>query len=208
MSPSFPTLVLATLSLFLPFVDAHPYQPELVSWNINVNPDPNASVLDFKASRPNQTYTPSPQNWRQLPFYTLLLDKFADGDPRNNDFFGSVFESDVDEVNLRFGGDIRGLQQHLDYLQGMGIRAIYIAGTPFINMLWQADSTRAFLFVPLPFLPPISSRQPTCLHLPLIYPLNRLFSTRFLPPRPPLGHLRRLERCHRRYTRPRNVYYG
>ena len=160
MSPSFPTLVLATLSLFLPFVDAHRYQPDLVSWNINVNPDPNASVLDFKASRPNTTYTPSPQNWRQLPFYTLLLDKFADGDPRNNDFFGTVFESDADEVNLRFGGDIRGLQQHLDYLQGMGIRAIYIAGTPFINMLWQADSTRAFLsFVPSrssPFLPPIS----------------------------------------------------
>jgi hypothetical protein len=42
-----------------------------------------------------QTYTPSPQNWREAPFYTLLLDKFADGDPRNNDFFGSVFENDA-----------------------------------------------------------------------------------------------------------------
>jgi len=163
MSPSFSTLVLATLSLFLPFVDAHKFSPDLVPWNINVNPDPNASVLDYVSSRPNTTYTPSPQNWRQLPFYTLLLDKFADGDPRNNDFFGTVFEQDAGEVNLRFGGDIRGLQLHLDYLHGMGIRAIYIAGTPFINMLWQADST---LFS--------SARSrahtPTCLHLPLIRP--------------------------------------
>jgi hypothetical protein len=25
-------------------------------------------------------------------------------------------------------------------LQGMGIRVIFISGTPFLNMLWQADS--------------------------------------------------------------------
>jgi len=143
MSPSFSTLVLA-VALSLSSVDAHNYQPDLVPWNINVNPDPNANVLDYTSSRANTTYTPSPQNWRALPFYTLLLDKFADGDPRNNDFFGTVFENDQSEVNLRFGGDIRGLQRHLDYLQGMGIRAIYIAGTPFLNMIWQADSTRFF----------------------------------------------------------------
>ena len=196
MTPSFPTLVLATLSLFLPSIDAHKYQPDLVPWNINVNPDPNASVLDYRASRANTTYTPSPQNWRQFPFYTLLLDKFADGDPKNNDFFGSVFENDAGEVNLRFGGDIRGLQLRLDYLQGMGIRAIYIAGTPFINMLWQADSTSAFFFRS-PLSPPRSPRArqlyppaSTCRSPPTHPPLNRLLPPRFLPPRPPLGHSR------------------
>jgi alpha-1,3-glucan synthase len=141
MFPSFPTLVLATLALSLSSVDAHEYREDLVDWNINVNTDPNASVLNYDSSRPNKTYTPSPQNWRELPFYTILLDKFADGDPRNNDFFGTVFENDWNELNLRFGGDVRGLQRHLDYLQGMGIGAIYIAGTPFLNMIWQADST-------------------------------------------------------------------
>ncbi|CAZ80440.1 unnamed protein product [Tuber melanosporum] len=40
---------------------------------------------------------------------------------------------------LRHGGDVKGLVDSLDYLQGMGIKGIYIAGTPHINMPWGAD---------------------------------------------------------------------
>jgi alpha-1,3-glucan synthase len=75
-----------------------------------------------------------------LPSYTVLLDKFADGDPSNNDFFGTMFESDWRETQLRNGGDLKGLVARLDYLQGMGIKVIFISGTPFLNMIWQADS--------------------------------------------------------------------
>lgn len=73
---------------------------------------------------------------------TILLDKWFDGDPSNNDFFKTKFEHDAKETQLRFGGDIKGLTNNrtLDYLHGMGIRAIYIAGTPWLNMPWQADS--------------------------------------------------------------------
>lgn len=105
-----------------------------------MNQEAGTNVLEYSTTRRNGNYTPSPANWRELPFYTILLDKFADGDPTNNDFFNTTFENDWNELNLRFGGDVRGLQRHLDYLQGMGIRAIYIAGTPFLNMPWQADS--------------------------------------------------------------------
>jgi alpha-1,3-glucan synthase len=107
--------------------------------------NPNAqTVLEYTSDRPNKTYTPSPVNWRTLPTYTLLLDKFADGDPSNNDFFKTQFEWDWREVNFRYGGDVKGLEYHLDYLKGMGIGAIYIAGTPFLNMPWQADSKLSF----------------------------------------------------------------
>ncbi|KAL8990136.1 MAG: hypothetical protein Q9169_008200, partial [Polycauliona sp. 2 TL-2023] len=41
---------------------------------------------------------------------------------------------------LRHGGDIAGLTDSLDYLQGMGIKGIYIAGSAFINLPWQFDS--------------------------------------------------------------------
>jgi alpha-1,3-glucan synthase len=68
------------------------------------------------------------------------MDKFADGDPSNNDFFGTPFENDWRETQLRFGGDLKGLVAKLDYLAGMGIKVIFISGTPFLNMLWQADS--------------------------------------------------------------------
>ncbi len=33
------------------------------------------------------------------------------------------------------------LVSHLDYMQSMGVGLIFIAGTPFVNMPWQADST-------------------------------------------------------------------
>jgi alpha-1,3-glucan synthase len=52
----------------------------------------------------------------------------------------TVYEYDIRETQLRFGGDLKGLVSRLDYLYGMGIRMIFVAGTPFLNMIWQADS--------------------------------------------------------------------
>lgn len=43
------------------------------------------------------------------------------------------------QTQLRHGGDLQGLIDSLDYIHGMGIEAIYIAGTPFINKAWGAD---------------------------------------------------------------------
>lgn len=123
----------------LPVVVASPYHDELVDYNLNVNQDAT-SPLEYTTTRANKTYTLSPENWRALPVYTVLLDKFADGDPSNNDYFGSMYENDWRETQLRFGGDLAGLVSKLDYIQGMGIKVIFISGTPFLNMMWQADS--------------------------------------------------------------------
>lgn len=121
---------------------ASPYREDIVDWNINTNQNAN-SPLDYSTPRRSK-YTPSPQNWRSVPFYTVLLDKFADGDPTNNDFFKTMYEWDWRETQLRFGGDLKGLTSKLDYLQGMGFKGIFISGTPFLNMPWQADSKSSF----------------------------------------------------------------
>ncbi|KAJ3903941.1 modular protein with glycoside hydrolase family 13 and glycosyltransferase family 5 domains [Lentinula edodes] len=120
-------------------VSASPYREDLVNYNLNTNKDAT-DPTQYSTTRQNTTYTSSPGNWRALPVYTILLDKFADGDPSNNDYFGTMFENDWRETQLRFGGDLKGLVARLDYLQGMGIKVIFISGTPFLNMLWQADS--------------------------------------------------------------------
>ncbi|KAG8878121.1 Cell wall alpha-1,3-glucan synthase ags1 [Tulasnella sp. 331] len=122
-----------------PLADAMRYVANLTDYNTNSNQNAQ-SVLDYSAVRPNTTYTPSPLNWRDYPVYTVLLDKFADGDPTNNNYFKLLFEHDWREQNLRYGGDLRGLAKRLDYIQGMGMGAIWIAGTIFVNMPWQADS--------------------------------------------------------------------
>lgn len=43
------------------------------------------------------------------------------------------------QTQLRHGGDLQGLVDSLDYIQGMGFRGIYISGTIMINMPWEAD---------------------------------------------------------------------
>ena len=40
---------------------------------------------------------------------------------------------------LRHGGDVAGFVDSLDYLQGMGIKAVYVAGSAFINLPWESD---------------------------------------------------------------------
>src|SRR5712671_2527298 len=88
--------VLWTLSTLLSLASltlASPYRDDLVQYNINTNQNAS-SPLDYTTSRSNTTYTPSPKNWRALPVYTVLLDKFADGEPSNNDYFGTMFEHD------------------------------------------------------------------------------------------------------------------
>ena len=123
---------------------AAPYNETYAEYNLNTNQNAQ-SPLDYDTSFVPAQYHPSPANWR-IPYYTILMDKFADGDPTNNDYFKTEFEWDWRETNLRFGGDLAGLESKLDYLAGMGIKAIYASGTPWINMLWQADSASAPFF--------------------------------------------------------------
>ncbi|KAM7188404.1 hypothetical protein V8F33_010655 [Rhypophila sp. PSN 637] len=114
------------------------FDPAYVDYNLNTN-EQATDPLEYSASRPGHTYFPSPENWR-FPFYTIFLDRLADGDPTNNDINGTVYEQDITSNQLRHGGDIQGLIDSLDYIQGMGMKGIYIAGSPFINLPWGVDS--------------------------------------------------------------------
>jgi len=96
------------------------YEPEFVGYNLNENKSAE-DVLDYWGEWLDHTYHPSPSNWR-FPFYTLFLDRFVDGDPVNNDINGTLFETDPMFNQFRFGGDLKGLEDTLDYIQGMGIK--------------------------------------------------------------------------------------
>lgn len=62
--------------------------------NYNLNQNQTAStVADYSGLWENHTFHPSPSNWR-MPFYTLFLDKFVNGDPTNDDINGTQFEYD------------------------------------------------------------------------------------------------------------------
>ena len=108
------------LLFFVATVYALRYDPSQVAYNINTNQTANTPI-NYWGEWENHKFNPSPSNWR-VPFYTVLLDRFANGNPTNDDANGTQFEHDLTQTQLRHGGDIKGLQDSLDYLQGMGIK--------------------------------------------------------------------------------------
>ncbi|KAJ5569634.1 uncharacterized protein N7459_009064 [Penicillium hispanicum] len=118
-----------------------PYDESLVDYNINEN-ETATSPMEYWGAWPNHTYYPSPKNWR-FPIYTLFLDRFVNGDPTNDNINGTFFEHDLHSNQMRHGGDVAGLVDTLDYLQGMGIKGIYLAGLVLMNEPWGSDGYSA-----------------------------------------------------------------
>jgi alpha-1,3-glucan synthase len=96
------------------------YDPGYLDYNLNQN-QTASDPLDYWGEWEGHKFTPSPDDWR-FPFYTLFLDRFVNGDPTNDNINDTVFEHDLSSNQMRHGGDIAGLLDTLDYLQGMGIK--------------------------------------------------------------------------------------
>lgn len=109
-----------SLLLLTPAIVALKYDPQQFSWNLNTNLTAT-HPLDYSGSWQNHAFHPSPSNWR-MPCYTIMLDRFVNGNPSNDNANGTQFEHDITQTQLRHGGDIQGLMDSLDYLQGMGIK--------------------------------------------------------------------------------------
>ena len=115
-----PTIALCLLSIFARSCVALRYDPAEVGYNLNEN-ETAVDPLDYWGQWDNHTYNPSPSIWR-MPFYTMFLDRFVNGDPSNDNANGTQWEKDILSNQLRYGGDLVGLTNTLDYLQGMGIK--------------------------------------------------------------------------------------
>lgn len=63
--------------------------------------------------------------------YLIMPDRFANGDPNNDDMPGMLEKSDRSNPNGRHGGDIKGIADHLDYLQKLGVTTIWC--TPLLE---------------------------------------------------------------------------
>jgi alpha-1,3-glucan synthase len=113
---------IGVVALLASVASCWPYDESLLDYNINQNKSAT-NPADYWGEWPDHqgAYHPSPDNWR-FPFYTLFMDRFVNGDPTNDNINGSQFEHDLDSNQMRHGGDVAGLLDTLDYLQGMGIK--------------------------------------------------------------------------------------
>src|SRR4051794_39067046 len=78
-----------------------------------------AADLEHPTDRPHQAN--SDVDWRDQVIYQIMVDRFANGDP-NNDF--GVEPSVPGKFH---GGDWQGIIDHLDYLQELGVTALWIS---------------------------------------------------------------------------------
>ena len=59
--------------------------------------------------------------------YLIMPDRFANGDPSNDQIpMRTSYKVDRNSPNARHGGDLAGIEQHLDYIEDLGVTAIWL----------------------------------------------------------------------------------
>ncbi len=83
--------------------------------------------------RQGELHVPSPA-WEDQVIYFVMTDRFANGDPSNDD--QQRGEWDPADPAKYSGGDLQGVIDRLDYIQGLGATAVWIT-PPVANMWWD-----------------------------------------------------------------------
>ncbi len=76
-----------------------------------------------------ETDAPAPFDWHNATVYFVLTDRFENGDPSNDQSYGR-HKDGMAEIGTFHGGDLRGLTNKLDYLQQLGVNALWISAQP------------------------------------------------------------------------------
>ncbi len=72
--------------------------------------------------------------FRQETIYFLVVDRFHDGDPENNPGPNpELYDATRQDWTKYWGGDLQGVIDKLDYLQGMGVTALWL--TPLFEQV-------------------------------------------------------------------------
>ena len=58
--------------------------------------------------------------------YLIMPDRFANGNPANDSPEGYLEKSDRNKPSGRHGGDLQGIENHLDYLKNLGISTLWL----------------------------------------------------------------------------------
>lgn len=95
------------------------------------------TVASLSASQAKTLASSSARNQETaLNMYSVMTDRFANGDPSNDTggIAGGPLQNGFDATKKQFynGGDIKGLTQKLDYIQSLGMNAIWIT-PPYEN---------------------------------------------------------------------------
>ncbi len=116
--------------LFLDLYISPQTKPGIVNIYIKGQKKPVDFTLQNQEPGNGQTYARGIQSTDFI--YLLMPDRFSNGDP-NNDHYANMRDTVVDRSNplARHGGDLQGVINHLDYIQKLGVTALWL--TPVIE---------------------------------------------------------------------------
>jgi len=107
-------------------------------WCASSSIDPVTATAATGASRAPDVlnlHVPSP-DWRDQILYFVMLDRFNDGDSRNNNQQADEF--DPGNGAKYSGGDLIGVTRKLDYIKGLGATTVWIT-PPVANQWWDGS---------------------------------------------------------------------
>jgi glycosidase len=100
-------------------------------------PAPSVPGASLPQAAPASRVSVTPQeSWRDAVLYFVITDRFADGDPANNQ------NVDRQAKGTFHGGDLKGLTAHLDEIADLGVTAIWI--TPVVKNIDGAVTGAGF----------------------------------------------------------------
>ena len=134
----------------------HVESPDYLFLDLIIKPDalPGAMKISFnKGEKSITTYSYALNKRDKNPklhqgfntsdvVYLLMPDRFANGDPSNDNMPGMLEKANRKDPNGRHGGDIKGIEDHLDYLKKMGVTSLW--STPLLENNMPAYSYHGY----------------------------------------------------------------
>lgn len=110
------------------------------------NPDGSQNLnFPLKARRPGKGITRNKGVTSEDFIYLIMPDRFSNGDPSNDRVEGLKDQSlNRAEIYDRHGGDLKGVQNKLDYLQDLGVTAVWLNPVILNDMKNRTEHGYAF----------------------------------------------------------------
>ncbi|MCC7381472.1 MAG: alpha-amylase [Deltaproteobacteria bacterium] len=87
---------------------------------VSLDADPHGVVLIERDRSSTAAFS-----WDNATVYFVMTDRFFNGDPSNDHSYGRQRDN-AQEIGTWHGGDLRGLTEKLDYLDALGVNALWI----------------------------------------------------------------------------------
>jgi glycosidase len=106
---------------------------------LDIEPDAEPGTFDIALSEGDYTITRTyelrqksadPEHAKGFSsadaIYLIMPDRFANGDPDNDEFYFLDDKLDRGDPYGRHGGDLKGIEDHLDYIEEMGFTSVWL----------------------------------------------------------------------------------